>query len=216
MATKPRPLPNDLRDLLRSVIAEINESVPSNRERKRQWKAARYQVKKILKADRMSGGTAGRLSAIEKLILEDVAADDGEMWRNYFASERAYYLELFRTLDLDGRLPKSDLDDLVYLVNADADFKLRVVGKSDDARIVMEPKSRFELPQTRWGYAMLKLIEAGPVAFRVIACKQCNDLFLVEPGAMGRPREFCSPEHSAAFTQRAWRRKKAQEAAKHK
>lgn len=216
MTAKSRPLPDDLRDLLRTVLAEINERVPSDRQLKRQWQVARHQAKKLLKGDRMSGGATGKLSAVDKLILKDVADDDGKMWRDYFATERAYYLRLFRTLELDGRLPKCDLDDLVYLVNADADLKLRVVGKSDDARVVMEPKSKLELPQTRWAYAVLKLIEAGPVTFRVIACKQCNDLFLVEPGVMGRPREFCSPEHSNAFTQRAWRHKKAEAAAKHK
>lgn len=214
--TSPAPL-RDLRALLESVVKEINDAVPTDRELRRRWQERETKAAKALVKNIKARATAGQAS-VDDLITAD--SHDRELdkdWRDYHAGERAYYAQLFRDLATDGRLSRGDLQTLAYMVDQSAlHFRTRVVGRHDDARVVMQPE--FEVPHLRWAYAVLKLVEAGQAKFRVVVCKkpECGRLVLVDLGVKGRPREFCSDAHSNAYAQAAWQRRKALAAAKHK
>lgn len=188
---------DELRKRLTGVIAEINGRVVDKRELQARIKAARNQAIR-------------EKSQPRKNLLRD-HANQIETWRGHAATEQADYAEWFRQLALEGRLPASALKELAAIAAA-VQMKWRIEGKGDDARSILVPE--FRSPEAGWAHALLELSNAGEVPFQVSTCKHCKALMLVEHGAMGRPREFCSPRHSNAFAQGVHRRRVA--AARHK
>lgn len=207
----------DLRALLNAVIEEMNDAIPTDRELRLRWKEQETKAAKALVKAAKARIAAGAASIDNQLAADSPDRNHDKMWRDYQAGERAYYGKLFRELATEGRLSRDDLETLAYLVDRSAmHFKSQVVGKQHDARVVMQPE--FKVPDIRWAYALLKLVEAGQVNFEVKVCKKpdCDRLILVDVGVKGRPREFCSDAHSNAFAQANWQRRKALAAAKHK
>lgn len=193
-ATRP-PEHEALRALLIEAVNEMNDLVPGDEELDRLWNEAQRQTPK--------------LSELDSSTVRDGAEHAG-FWRDYFKDERLRYATLFRELAERGRLPKSELQDLIdtdRLGHSRNDY-FDVVGGKPQSRTVHKFKSANE----KWSYAVLMLAE-GSSGYHVISCKQCGKLVLVEPKQMGRPAEFCSPRHAGVYRQQKLRKLRAR---KHK